>query len=57
MNKFIATHVNGLVWVAIIFMTLWFVLGLMMVDVIDPYLFIGLWMPVGAIAALFCYKW
>ena len=56
MNKFIATHK----WPCMgrhNFVALWFVLGLMIVDVIDPYLFIGLWMPVGAVAALFCYKW
>jgi hypothetical protein len=57
MNKFIAKNVDNLKWVAILIMVIWFVSGLVLVDVLDPYLFIGLWLPVGSIAAFFCYKW
>ncbi|MBI4122133.1 MAG: hypothetical protein HY461_02285 [Parcubacteria group bacterium] len=57
MNKFIAWHSKGIMRATVVFMVVWFVSALLVVDSIDPYLFIGVWMPIGAIAALFCSKW
>lgn len=57
MNKFVARNSDRLKWLAVFLMAAWFLSGLALVDVLDPYLFIGLWMPVGSIAAFFCYKW
>ena len=57
LNKFIALHSTGLVRAVVVFMIVWFVSGLFLIDRIDPLLFIGLWLPVGAVVSMFCYKW
>lgn len=57
MNKWIAQHTNLLKRGLIAAMTLWFVLGLILVDRIDPLLFVGLWVPPGALVTFFCYRW
>lgn len=57
-NAFIGKHAT---WVARFVVTfyigIWFLGGLVLVDVLDPFLFIGLWMPVGFLGALICYRW
>lgn len=57
LNKFVALHATGLVRALVVFMVIWFATGLVAVDTIDPWLFIGLWLPIGAIVSMFCYKW
>lgn len=56
-NKFIGLHVVLVSRVLIAFYVLWFASGMILVDILDPYLFIGLWMPVGALGAFICYRW
>ena len=57
MNKFVGMHARAVARTVILFYVIWFVSGMYLVDVLDPYLFIGLWMPVGALGAFICYRW
>ena len=48
---------RGLTIFLIVIMTTWYLAGLVLVDIVHPLLFIGLWVPVGALFAWFAYKW
>lgn len=57
LNEFIVKHATGLTIFLIVIMTTWYLAGLVLVDIVHPLLFIGLWVPVGALFAWFAYKW
>lgn len=57
MNKWVAQHSRLARRALTVAMVIWFVLGLVLVDKIDPLLFVGLWVPPGALVTFFCYRW
>ena len=57
LNQFIVEHKTSLVILLAIIMSGWFISGLVLVDILNPWLFIGLWTPVGALFSWFAFKW
>ena len=57
LNEFIVKHATVLTVALIVIMSAWYITGLILVDILPMLLFIGLWVPVGALFAWFCYKW
>lgn len=57
LNKWIPKHEKGLVRFFVILMIVWYVGGMILVDIMNPWLFLGLWVPVGALTAWFSFKW
>jgi hypothetical protein len=57
-NAFVGRHNQAVGKVVVLFyIVFWFIGGVLLIDRLDPYLFIAIWMPLGALAAAICYKW
>ena len=57
LNKWIPKHSKGLTLAYIVLMTLWLIGGVLLVDIMNPWLFLGIWVPIGALSSWFAFKW
>lgn len=57
MQKFIADHTKSLSYIVAIIIAIWYVTGLLVVDFINPVVYVAIWIPIGLIAAFFAYRW
>jgi len=57
MDKFIANHTNALARTLVVLLILWYAVGLLVIDWINPVVFIAIWVPLGILGSVFSSKW
>ena len=57
MNEIIAKHLQFFAFLYAGILIAWFISGLYFLDIIDPQLFIGIFIPIGLILSFIPYKW
>lgn len=56
-NVFIAKHTQILTKIIITIIVTWFLSGIILIDYINPGIFISLWIPIGIVIYFFAKKW
>jgi len=56
-DKFIVKHDRTLGWIMGGTMLLWYLTGIIGIEYIHPVVFTAIWVPMGALFALFAYRW
>lgn len=56
-DKFIVKYDRTLGWIMGLLMSLWYIIGIIGIESINPVVFISIWVPLGLLFAFFAYKW
>lgn len=56
-DKFIAKHTDALARLIAIILMIWYFSGIILLDIINPVVFLCIYVPIGLIAAYWAQKW